>query len=44
VQINLGTLAAGNHVIALGSYLTRKTSTDETAQVLIDDVVVTVQQ
>ena len=32
VQINLGTLAAGNHVLALGNYLTRKTDTNETAR------------
>ncbi len=44
VQINLGTLAAGNHVLALGSYLTRKTDTAETAQILIDDVLLTVEQ
>jgi hypothetical protein len=44
VQIDLGTLAAGNHVLALGSYLNRKTSTNETAEVVIDDVILTVAQ
>ena len=41
VQINLGSLPAGTHTLALGSYLTRKTGTDETSEVLIDDVLVT---
>ena len=41
VQINLGTFPAGTHNLALGSYLTRKTGTVETAEVLIDDVVLT---
>ena len=44
VQINLGTLAAGNHVLALGNYLTRKTDTNETAVIVIDDVLLTVEQ
>jgi hypothetical protein len=44
VQINLGTLAAGTHNLALGSYLNRKSGTYETSDVIIDDVIVTVQQ
>jgi uncharacterized repeat protein (TIGR01451 family) len=44
VSIDLGTLGAGNHVLALGGYLTRKTSTNETADIQIDDVVLTVEQ
>ena len=44
VTLNLGTLSAGNHVLALGSFLTRKTGADETAVVQIDDIVLTVEQ
>ena len=44
VTMNLGTLPAGNHVLALGSFLTRKTGADETAVVQIDDIVLTVEQ
>jgi uncharacterized repeat protein (TIGR01451 family) len=44
VTLNLGTLSAGNHVLALGGYLTRKTSVGETAQIVIDDVLLTVEQ
>jgi hypothetical protein len=44
VTINLGTLAAGTHNLALGGYLSRKTATSETAEVIVDDVAVTVQQ
>ncbi len=44
VTMNLGTLPAGNHVLALGSFLTRKTGVDETAVVQIDDIVLTVEQ
>jgi hypothetical protein len=44
LSIDLGTLPAGNHVLALGAYLTRKTSTNETADLQIDDIVLTVEQ
>ena len=44
VQINLGTLPAGNHVLALGTFLTRKTGLDETGEIKIDDVVLTIEQ
>ena len=44
VQITLGTLAAGNHSLALGSYMSRKSATTEIAEVLIDDVMLTVAQ
>jgi hypothetical protein len=44
VEINLGQLSAGNHVLALGTFLTRKTSVDETSNVVIDDIVLTVEQ
>jgi len=44
VTIDLGTLGAGNHVLALGTYLNRKTSTNETSEVLIDDVLLTIEQ
>jgi hypothetical protein len=40
VQINLGTLAAGTHVLALGGYNNQKTYPDESVEILIDDVVV----
>jgi uncharacterized repeat protein (TIGR01451 family) len=41
VQIDLGPLPAGTHVVALGGYLSGKSRSDETVEVLIDDVVVT---
>ena len=44
VEINLGQLSAGNHVLALGTFLTRKTGVDETSNVVIDDIVLTVEQ
>jgi hypothetical protein len=44
VTLNLGTLPAGSHVLTLGGYLTRKTGTDETANIQIDDIVLTVEQ
>ena len=40
VQIDLGTLPAGTHVLSLGGYLSGKSASSETADVLIDDVVV----
>ncbi len=40
VQIDLGTLGAGNHVVALGAYNNKKTALDELAEVVIDDVLV----
>jgi hypothetical protein len=44
VQIDLGTLAAGTHTLAVGAYLNRKSGTFETAEVVIDDIVLTAQQ
>ena len=44
VTLNLGMLPAGNHVLVLGGYLTRKTALNETAEVVIDDVLLTVEQ
>ena len=40
VQIDLGTLPAGTHVLSLGGYLSGKSASSEAADVLIDDVVV----
>jgi hypothetical protein len=40
VQIDLGTLGAGNHVLALGAYNNKKSYPDEFAEVVIDDVLV----
>jgi hypothetical protein len=44
VQINLGTLAAGNHTLSLGGFMTRKSALDELAVIVIDDVLVTAAQ
>jgi len=44
VQINLGTLPAGTHALALGAYGNRKTSTNETTEVVVDDVLLTIEQ
>ena len=41
IQISLGTLPAGTHVLALGEYLNKKGDSNETVEVLIDDVMVT---
>jgi uncharacterized repeat protein (TIGR01451 family) len=41
VQINLGPLPAGTHVLSLGGYLNGKSNSNETVEVVIDDVVVT---
>ena len=38
VQINLGTLAAGTHMLAIGGYNNQKTYPDESVEILIDDV------
>ena len=40
VEINLGTLGPGTHMVALGGYNNQKTYPDETVEVLIDDVAV----
>ena len=37
---DLGTLGAGSHTLTLGGYNNRKSYTNETTEVLIDDVVV----
>jgi hypothetical protein len=44
VQINLNTLSAGTHVVALGGYLSRKSNLNESIDVIVDDVLLTVQQ
>jgi len=44
VQINLGTLSAGNHMLSLGGYMTRKSALDEFGVIVIDDVMVTAAQ
>ncbi len=41
VTINLGTLGAGNHTLRIGGYNNKKTASDESTTILIDDVVVT---
>jgi len=41
VQINLGSLPAGNYTLALGGYLSGKSGSSETSDVIVDDVVVT---
>ena len=41
VQINLGTLAAGTHTLALGGYNNKKNNSNESAEVLIDDLLLT---
>jgi hypothetical protein len=41
VQINLGPLAAGTHVLSLGGYMNGKSNSNETVEVIIDDVAVT---
>ena len=38
VQINLGTIAAGTHALALGGYNNKKNSSSETSEILIDDL------
>jgi hypothetical protein len=40
-QIDLGMLPAGTHVLSLGGYQNVKSNTNETVEVLIDDIVVT---
>ena len=39
-EVNLGTLSAGTHALIVGGYNNKKTYTDESTQVLIDDVLV----
>ena len=41
--VSLGSLPAGTHVITIGVFQTRKTGTDETAVLQLDDVVLTVE-
>jgi glucose/arabinose dehydrogenase len=41
-EVNLGTLAAGTHTLTIGGYNNKKTFADETTEVLIDDIVVTI--
>ena len=38
VVLDLGTLAAGNHTLLIGGYNNKKTTSDESALILIDDV------
>jgi hypothetical protein len=40
VELDLGMLAAGTHTIALGGFSNKKTWSDESTEVLIDDVIV----
>jgi hypothetical protein len=40
-QINLGSLPAGTHVLALGGYLSGKSGSGETVEVVIDEVELT---
>jgi hypothetical protein len=43
VTLDLGTRAAGSHRITLGGFNNQKTLNDESTEILIDDVVLTVQ-
>lgn len=43
VTINLGTLSAGSHVLTLGGFNNKKTTTSERTTIWIDEVVVRVQ-
>lgn len=38
--VNLGSLAVGSHTLTIGGYNNKKTASDETTQVMIDDVIV----
>ena len=40
-QVNLGLVSAGSHTIVIGGYNNLKTFTNESTEVLIDDVVIT---
>ena len=40
VTLDLGTLAAGSHTLIVGGYNSKKTATDESTNLLIDDVTV----
>jgi hypothetical protein len=41
VQVNLGSLPAGTHVLALGGYLSGKSGSGEYVEVVVDDVTIT---
>jgi hypothetical protein len=41
VSINLGSLPAGTHTLALGGYMSGKSASGETVEVVVDDVTVT---
>jgi hypothetical protein len=41
VQIDLGSLPAGTHVLSFGGYMNGKSNSNETIEVLVDDVLVT---
>jgi hypothetical protein len=43
VELDLGILDAGTHTIALGGYSNKKTWSDETTEILIDEVIVEFQ-
>jgi hypothetical protein len=43
VTLDLGTRAAGSHRLTLGGFNNQKTLNDESTEILIDDVVLTVQ-
>jgi hypothetical protein len=43
ITLDLGTRAAGTHVLRLGGFNNQKTLNDESTEVLIDDLVLTAQ-
>ena len=43
VTLDLGAAAAGSHVLAIGGFNNQKTLNDESTEILIDDVVLTLQ-
>ena len=43
VQVDLGTLSAGNHTLTIGGFNNKKTFRDEVTDIRIDDVIVTAQ-
>ncbi len=38
-ELNLGNLAAGNHILTVGGYNNKKTSLEEATDILVDDVI-----
>ena len=41
VELDLGQLSAGNHILTLGGFNNKKTYRDETTEILFDDILVT---